>query len=211
VIIGIDAASTDLSVALAETDGRPIGSDAWTSGHRQSAELLPRLLSLLERHRRRIDDAELVAVGIGPGSFTGLRVAMSLAKGLATALDTLIIGVPSLASWLDAEPAAAAALARAGAREGFLLARGTDDVVIVDRDALPESLASALVVAPKELAEAFGLADARQPIGAALAIARHGAERLQHGAADDLTTLEPRYLRGPRGVPASAEGAIRWL
>ena len=211
MIIGIDAASTDLSVALSEADGRPFATEGWTSGHRQSAELLPRLLALLAQHERSLDDAGLLAVGIGPGSFTGLRVAMSIAKGLAAAHDLPIVGVPSLDAWLDAAPDAQAALARAGAREGYLLERGADDVVIVDRDALPAALTSAALVAPAELAEAFGLAGARQPYGAAAAIARRAAARLRQGKADDLTTLEPRYIRAPRGAPASGEGAIRWL
>ena len=75
-----------------------------------------------------------LAVGIGPGSFTGLRVGMSVAKGLAVALDRPIIGVPSLPAWLESEPDAAAAVARAGARDAYLLRRGAASPEIVDRD-----------------------------------------------------------------------------
>jgi tRNA threonylcarbamoyladenosine biosynthesis protein TsaB len=210
VIIAIEAASVDLSVALAEPDGRAIGGSAWTSAQRQSAELLPRLLALLDEHGRRLDTVRLAAVGIGPGSFTGLRVAMSLVKGLAMALAIPIVGIPSLEAWLDAEPKARVALSRAGAREAYVLARGATEVTLVDRDALPATLHAAKVVAPLELATAFGIADAVRPERAAEAIARRAAERAASGSTDDLRTLEPLYLRAPRGVSEVHEATIRW-
>jgi tRNA threonylcarbamoyladenosine biosynthesis protein TsaB len=85
MIIAIDAASTDLSVAIANADGSSIDEVAWTSEQRQSAELLPRLLELLETNGRSLHDAAAVATGTGPGSFTGLRVAMALAKASRSA------------------------------------------------------------------------------------------------------------------------------
>ncbi len=121
VIIAIDGASTDVSVALAEPDGTLIAEDAWSGTQRQSAELLPRLLALLAGSGRPLSDATALAVGTGPGSFTGLRVAMALSKGLAAGLARPIVGVPSLPAWLDADPDAAAAVARAGARDAYVL------------------------------------------------------------------------------------------
>ena len=111
MILAIDGASTDLSIALAAADGDPIAADAWTSAQRQSAELLPRVLDLLGSSDRSLQDLAAVAVGTGPGSFTGLRVAMALAKGLALALQRPIVGVPSLVAWLEHEPDAVAAVA----------------------------------------------------------------------------------------------------
>jgi tRNA threonylcarbamoyl adenosine modification protein YeaZ len=207
VIIAIEGASSDLSLALAEPDGSPIADDAWSSHQRQSAELLPRLLQLLARAGRPLRDATALAVGTGPGSFTGLRVAMSLAKGLAFGLERPIVGVPSLHAWLEADPGASAALTRAGAREAHVLARD-DELRVVDRDDLV-AVAGPLL-APAELAEAFGLADARRPRGAA-AIARAAAARLERDpAGDDLAGLEPLYVRPPRGVSAKSGEGIRW-
>jgi tRNA threonylcarbamoyladenosine biosynthesis protein TsaB len=208
VIIAIDGASTDLSLAIADPDGTLLSDDAWSSAQRQSAELLPHLLALLARVERPLRDATAVAVGSGPGSFTGLRVAMALAKGLAAGLRIPIVGVPSLEAWLDADPDATAAVARAGAREAYLLARGDDLPRIVDRDALD---AAAVVVAASEVATAFGLIAARPPHAAA-AIARRAAERLATDpAGDDLRTLEPIYLRAPRGVASESGELVRWL
>jgi tRNA threonylcarbamoyl adenosine modification protein YeaZ len=205
VIVSIDAASTDLSLALTEPDGTVVGEEAWTSAQRQSAELLPRLMELLARSDRVLADVTAFAVGTGPGSFTGLRVAMALAKGLATGMGRPLVGVPSLAAWLDAEPDAVAAVARAGAREAYVLVRGADEIRIVDRDVLP-SVPGPLVAA-EELATSFGLADARPP-RAAGAIATRAAGRLAaEPGGDDLRTLEPIYLRAPRGVAPAATGA----
>jgi tRNA threonylcarbamoyl adenosine modification protein YeaZ len=210
MIVAIESASTDLSVAVAAPDGTTIGVDGWSSDRRGGLELLPRLLALLELHRRSLDQATGVAVGSGPGSFTGLRVGMSLGKGLAFALRLPIVGLPSLAAWLEADPEADAALARAGSREAFLLLRGESEPHLVDRDALPGRTARAVVAAPRELAEAFGLAAARSPLQAAAAVARLAAERLASGGGDDLRTLEPRYLRTPRGLTQLGDGAPAW-
>ena len=208
MIIAIDGASTDLSLAVAESDGTLLGEDAWTSPQRQSAELLPHLLALLARLERPLGDATVVAVGSGPGSFTGLRVAMALAKGLAVGLHIPIVGVPSLKAWLDAEPDATAAIARAGARDAYVLARGGDAPRIVDREALGTTSA---VVAPAEVAIAFGLPNGRRPRGAT-AIAARAAERIAADpAGDDLPTLEPIYLRAPRGVAAESGELVKWL
>jgi tRNA threonylcarbamoyladenosine biosynthesis protein TsaB len=211
VIIAIEGASTDLSIALRDTDDG-VATASWTSARRQSAELMPRLLELLTAQGRTLAETRAVAVGTGPGSFTGLRVAMSIAKGLALALGRPIVGVPSLVAWLAAAPEADAALARAGARDAYLLARGDDAIRVVDRDELPSLLAGRSVVAPGELVEAFALGGATPPSGAAAAIARLAAERLDaDGTGDDLRRLEPIYLRAPRGVSMEPAGEVRWL
>lgn len=114
MIIAVDGASTDLSLALAEPDGTILADDAWSSAQRQSAELLPRLLALVASAERSLSDLRAVAVGTGPGSFTGLRVAMAIAKGLSLGLGRPIVGIASLPAWLEAEPDAVAAVARAG-------------------------------------------------------------------------------------------------
>jgi tRNA threonylcarbamoyladenosine biosynthesis protein TsaB len=201
MIVAIESASTDLSVAISAEDGDLLALDGWRSTGRGGHELLPHLLALLARAGHRLDQATAFAVGIGPGSFTGLRVGMSLAKGMALATGRPIVGVPSLDAWLAADPEAPAAIARAGAREAYLLLRGETQPRIVDRDELPSSSGMAAVAAPSELAEAFGLAGATPPTRAAAAVAALAAARLAtNPGGDDLARLEPAYLRQPRGL-----------
>lgn len=205
MIVAIEAASTDPSVAVAAPDGTLLGVDGWSATPRQTHELLPRLLALLAGRDGTLAQVSVVAVGIGPGSFTGLRVAMSIAKGLAFARGIPIVGVPSLEAWLAAEPAADGAVSRAGAREAYLLARDGGEPRIVDRGALSRDQQ---LVAPVELASAFELANVVSPVRAAGSVAALAARRLQADpGGDDLERLEPRYLRLPRGVaPTLVEG-----
>jgi tRNA threonylcarbamoyladenosine biosynthesis protein TsaB len=211
MIVAIEAASTDLSLAIADPDGRIVADDAWTSPRRQSAELLPRLQALLASKDRDLAQLSGIGVGSGPGSFTGLRVAMALAKGLAVALRRPIVAVPSLVAWLEADPGADVAIARAGARDAYVQPRQGNGPSIVDRDALVERLDGLSVVAPSELAQAFGIERAHAPRGAS-AVARATAARLVvEPGGDDLRTLEPIYLRAPRGVSTGTEGEVRWL
>lgn len=208
MIIALESASSDPSLALASADGTLLAADEWVGEGRQASELLPHLLVLLARAGRQLGQATALGVGIGPGSFTGLRVSMSLAKGLALALDVPLVGVPSLEAWLVAEPEARAAVARAGAQDAFLLMRGEALPRVVAAAELGTLLGSATVVAPSELAAAFGLDGALTPGHAAEAVALRAARRLaETPEGDDLERLEPWYLRPPRGI-AAAPGEI---
>lgn len=209
MIVALENASSDPSIALAAPDGTLLAIDGWSGGVRQGSDLLPRLLGLLERNDRELREATALAVGTGPGSFTGLRVALSLAKGLALALELPIVGVPSLVAWLSAEPTAAAATSRAGARDGFLLIRGEADPRIVSLEALGAIIAARRVVAPAELAAAAGLDDPIRPDRAAAAVAEAAAARLAaEPLGDDPERLEPSYLRTPPGSTPPAEVVV---
>jgi tRNA threonylcarbamoyladenosine biosynthesis protein TsaB len=211
VIIGIDAASANLSIALLEPDGSLIADDGWATAQRQSAELLPRLTDLVRGADRPLSSTSLVAIGTGPGSFTGLRVAMALAKGLALGLGRPLIGVGSLPAWLDGVEPAQAALARAGAHDAYLLVRNADGPVVIDEATVRERMTGVPTVAPEELAAAFGLERAVAPRAAA-AIAERARIRLADDpAGDDVRTLEPIYMRQPRGLEATTPETVRWL
>lgn len=203
MIIAIESASSDRSLALASQDGVAFASDGWASDGRQASELLPRLLVLLARAGRDLREATALAVGVGPGSFTGLRVSMSLAKGIALALRVPVVGIHSLEAWLEAEPRAAAAIARAGAQDVYLLSRGASQPRIVAASDLRGLVGGSVLSASSELALAFDLSGTLAPQEAAAAVARLAATRLGlDPGGDDLARLEPWYLRAPRGVPA---------
>jgi len=197
-ILAIESASTDPSIALATTDGELLGSSAWSGDSRQGSQLLPRVLELLAERGAALADLGGIAIGTGPGSFTGLRVGMSVAKGLALGLAIPIIGLPSIPAWLAGEPTAVAALNRAGARDAYLLLRGETECRTVPFDALTIPWTE-VIVAPRELADALSLPSAVGPRRAATELAAAAARRFAADpAGDDLSLLEPAYLRQAR-------------
>ena len=95
VTLAIDTAAPRLQLALLRTDGgvdRVVEDIA--KGH---AEILfDRLGDLLARNGLGYEDLERVAVTTGPGSFTGLRIGLSAARGLGVARNVPVLGIPSL-------------------------------------------------------------------------------------------------------------------
>jgi tRNA threonylcarbamoyladenosine biosynthesis protein TsaB len=211
VIVALDSASADQSVAFADRSGSVLGQEAWSAPRGQGSELLPRLVGLLDRHGITLHAVTGVAVGIGPGSFTGLRVGVALAKGLAAGLAIPIVGVPTLEAWLDAERDAAAALVRAGAAELWAVTRTASEPQLHPFDALTAETRDAAVVAPRDLTSELKLSQAVPPDRAAAAIAVRAAERFRVGAVDDLAQLEPVYLRPPRGLSDAPPASVTWL
>lgn len=67
-------------------------------GYEHSSDLLASIHDVLRCQSWQISDLDLIVVGLGPGSFTGLRVALSVAKGLSRASQIPLIGVSTLAS-----------------------------------------------------------------------------------------------------------------
>ncbi|MEI7643884.1 MAG: tRNA (adenosine(37)-N6)-threonylcarbamoyltransferase complex dimerization subunit type 1 TsaB [Chloroflexales bacterium] len=95
MLLAIDTATTITGIALCD-GGELLAECAWVSGRHHSAQLLPQLDLLLRHVGANHESLRAVAVALGPGSWSGLRVGMSVAKGLALAGDLPIFGVSSL-------------------------------------------------------------------------------------------------------------------
>ncbi len=104
LVLAIDTVAPRLQLALLLADGVVDSSiDDIAQGH---AELLfPRLDALLIRNGVAYTDLDRIAVTTGPGSFTGLRIGLSAARGLGLALDIPVLGIPSLLAISLAAPA----------------------------------------------------------------------------------------------------------
>ena len=94
-ILGIETATAAGGAALVE-DGRIVAEEFSLTETTHSSRLLPAIDRLLGKAGWRPLDIGLVAVSIGPGSFTGLRIGLAAAKGIAVAAKAEIIGVPTL-------------------------------------------------------------------------------------------------------------------
>ncbi|MGI5825193.1 MAG: tRNA (adenosine(37)-N6)-threonylcarbamoyltransferase complex dimerization subunit type 1 TsaB [Bacillota bacterium] len=94
-LLAIDAATKGLGLAVAEDD-RLLASAALNVGKTHSQRLLPLLDDLLREGGLKLKDIDTVAVTVGPGSFTGLRIGISTAKAIAYAIDAEIVGVKTL-------------------------------------------------------------------------------------------------------------------
>src|SRR5690349_17587070 len=95
LVLGVESSGPRGGVALLE-DGRTLGEALFEAGMVHGREIAPAADRLLRAAGKGPADLGLVVVDIGPGSYTGLRVGLSAAKGLAYALGRPMIGVPSL-------------------------------------------------------------------------------------------------------------------
>src|SRR5215213_9785687 len=91
VLVAIDT-STQLA-GLALFDGTVQAELTWQAGRRHSSELLPQLERLLGLVPLDVSQIRAVAVARGPGSYTGVRVGLAVAQGLAVALGVPAYGV----------------------------------------------------------------------------------------------------------------------
>jgi tRNA threonylcarbamoyladenosine biosynthesis protein TsaB len=214
LILAADTSGTQGSIALAECEsGRcTILETVPLTGGTFSAQLVPQIAALLEKHGRSKDDLGAFAVVSGPGSFTGLRVGLAAIKALAEVLNKPIAAV----SLLEAVVASGAARGRVLAA----LDAGRGDVYVGDYELDPqvkmhserllnreEFLAEArsgqamgtTVVTPDallaEMVRTAGIPVVSVVCPDSGAIARLGWDHLQQGQTASPEELEANYIR----------------
>jgi len=96
-ILGLDTSSKAASVSL-WSDGTLLSEVLINDKRTHSQKLMPILESMLKLADMKIDDIDLLSVCIGPGSFTGIRIAVATAKAIAHVRNLPIVGVNSLES-----------------------------------------------------------------------------------------------------------------
>ncbi len=103
MLLAIDTATNMLGLAL--YDGAEIINESiWHSDRHHTTELAPEVALSLRRSGTSQSELTAVAVAQGPGSYTGLRIGMALAKGLSLAHNLPIIGIPTLDILAKAQP-----------------------------------------------------------------------------------------------------------
>ncbi len=198
-VLGIETSSaTRGTVALVER-GVPVAAASHQRLNAHAEEILPLVERLLADAGWARASLDRVAVGVGPGSFTGLRVGIALAQGIALGLGIPAVGVPSLAAMARAVPASLP-----GARCPMVDAR-RDELFVAVYDVDGREL-----VAPRTLPRATALVDlegvagpARVVIGAVVAELPGAPADLLRSPGTDLPHASFAALLGGELDPAA--------
>lgn len=203
-ILAMDTSTPRGSVAVLE-DGTSVFDDAFTTDRAHTAALF----ASLERARKRSSHCDRIVVGLGPGSYAGIRVAISAAIGLATGLGAELVGIPSPAAMASrSSEFVVIGDARRGAYsmtrvESGLCVNGPE---LVPGDQLQGRLACwpGVMVLASEPLEVVKQADLAFP--SALRLARLAYREKGIIARGDL---EPIYLRDPHITQPKATPRLR--
>lgn len=221
MLLAIDTSTRVVGVAL--YDGKQVLSEAiWASQDYHTVELAPVIAELLGRMRISVSDLKAVAVALGPGSFTGLRIGLALAKGMALARHLALVGIPSLDVIAAAQPLRdlpLAAVLRAGrgrlavgwykSERGNWKSNGNPEVLtaesLADRLKEPTLVCGELTDEDRHLlARKRGIAliaSPAQSLRRPSYLAELAWRRWQVGRIDDPTTLVPYYLHFSESIP----------
>ena len=221
MLIALDTSTSWISLAL--YDGTYLRYETtWESQHHHTVELAPAIEQLLHQTGSNRSDLTGLAVAIGPGSFTSLRIGLALAKGMSLALNIPVVGVPSLdviaaAQPLDERPMLA--VLQAGRRR---LAFGTyqvqgdtwvaqDEPCVADAKELVRTIETPTLICGELSQEARTIIGRRwknaiiappeRCLRRAGFLAALGWVRIQAGDADDPVSLAPIYLSTANPIP----------
>lgn len=95
MLLALDTATRNASIALYDETG-VLAETTWCTRENHTVELMAQIVHLLDLAHAPKSDLRAIGVALGPGSFTGLRVGMSVAKGLAYGCAIPLFGVPTL-------------------------------------------------------------------------------------------------------------------
>jgi tRNA threonylcarbamoyladenosine biosynthesis protein TsaB len=227
--LAIDTATRHPTLALFDGAATLGGVRQWTTQHRHGEELLQKLDELLGAANGRPADLDAVVVGLGPGSFTGLRIGLATAKTMAYSLGVPLVGVSTTEALALAAPEGDgreieyAVTLPAGATDRYVHRVGIGGGSVVRSEApqlaVPgpsfEDACTGAVVVAIDLDGADDLSDdaiGRGEVamrGLAFALATLGTKALDEGRADDIETLVPAYVALPRGI-AKAAAEMTW-
>lgn len=219
LLLAIDTATRYAGLAL--FDGDAVQSEVyWRSQNNHSVELMPTLVRTLDQQGVGPQDLSAVAVAIGPGSFTGLRIGLSAAKGLAQAQGLPIFGVSTLdvlafqhedqrrPVWSVIHAGRGRlCVARYERRRGRWSRRGEFDLTTLDglverltgRALVCGELTRQEIIYVTEHIDADVLfAKPSQSMRRPANLAELGWQRFSRGQRDDLATLSPIYLHTPQ-------------
>ena len=219
-VLGIETATTVCAAAIV-SDGTVLHEVSVDQKYVHAERLMGMVGDVLARSQSTLAGVHGIAVSIGPGSFTGLRIGLSVAKGLAYASDRLLIGVPTLealahrvidARTMDFDGLILSALESRRDEvycQLFRVAGPTLEPVWDERDLtfatlvyeLGERSVTITGDACRKLRDMLPASPRHRyvepgvAICSAASIALIGERLFGEGKADDAATLEPRYIK----------------
>lgn len=219
MLLAIDTATRFASLALYDpTAGIVRAEHTWYSVDNHTVELVPNLERMLAGQRVKAEALNGIAVSLGPGSFMGLRIGLSVAKGLAVSFGLRLVGVPTLDAVERAHAGrslplwALVQVGRGRIAAAFYPAAGphplTHDYQLTTFERLELPVSGPVMFAGEIDATAAGQLHTRwgeraiivspaANLRRAAYVAELGWERLARGEVDDLATLSPIYLHQP--------------
>lgn len=222
LILGVDTATQIASVGITRND-EIVAEESLCELVNHTETLLPLIGRVLEQAGVTLAEIEGLGISIGPGSFTGLRIALGTVKGFAYALGQKVVGVPTLdalAYTVSAWEGLICPLldARKGEMYAALFRRDHDGKLVKllpDQVLLPQLILEQITepcVFLGDGGEVYGKL-IREHCGAnahvlpfatyhprGTVIARMAWERLRVGSADNVQSLVPAYVRLPEAV-----------
>ncbi len=222
MLIALDTSTALASLAFYNENGVQ-AEVTWQSHRDQTVQLLPLAQRMLELQNSSPDKFIGVAVALGPGSFNGLRVGLSSAKGLALALGIPLFGISSLEviahqhSFLSGSLCAMVEVGRGRLGVGFFKVKGgiykqTGEFLNLALDELLEKVSGPTFFAGElsreqrqKLRDKLGknspLLSPAMGLRRAGLLAEIAWNRLEEGdLGDDLATLQPFYLHQPMAL-----------
>ncbi len=210
-VLGIDTSTRRGSLALIE-DGRVIASAEHDRPNAHAEEMLPLLTRMMAEHGIDRRSIERIGVSVGPGAFTGIRVGIALAHGIALGLGRPVFGVGSLEAMAEAVPAE-----RPGLRCALLDARRGEVFVAVYEPDGRERAAPRAIARERALGEIEALAplprvvigEVVDELGGSRELFRSPQTELPHAIhvaqiaarrSDDRAGAEPCYVRDAGAV-----------
>jgi tRNA threonylcarbamoyladenosine biosynthesis protein TsaB len=167
MILAFDTSSAACTAALFDGSGKCIAQRDERIGRGHSERLVPMIAEMLDGRR-----ADCILVGVGPGSFTGIRVAIAAAHGLAIGWDAELSGLSSLALLAAREGEVAAAIVGGHGElfvQQFAAAKPTTDLKNLPPSEAAATTSAALVIGSgaHQLVEARGWGEARDALPSA--------------------------------------------
>ena len=196
--LAIDTSTEQAGIALSASNGT--FAHSWPASRAQTTTVLPEIDRLVEQADMQPADISGIVVATGPGTFTGLRVGLAIAKGIVAARRIPLVGIPTLDIVFAQHPNEEIIAVLPAGRGRVVWQKRGEAPVNASMPELIEAAAGAEVVGeltPEQ--EAFlreagiGISvEHRDP----LALLELGESRLTAGEVDDPITLEPTYLHG---------------